>query len=155
MAVDEVELGECQDAVAVERRLEGEVEAGECLDGREPRHHQRGLDAPVLADRELGAPSAIPVPLGPARGRARIYKDGHGAALSGCADVAGIDVAKNRLDMHLRPGLPWSVIAQDGVEVTRSLRMQAMIATLACSGWATGYGMAGFGAHGVTEGDNP
>jgi hypothetical protein len=38
MAVDEVELGEGQDAVAVERRLEGEVEAGKRLDGREPGH---------------------------------------------------------------------------------------------------------------------
>ena len=44
VAVDEVELGEREDAVAVERRLEGEVEAGERLDGREPGHHQRGLD---------------------------------------------------------------------------------------------------------------
>ena len=32
-AVDELELGERQDAVAVERGLEGEVEAGERLDG--------------------------------------------------------------------------------------------------------------------------
>ena len=38
-AVDEVELGERQDAVAIERGLEGEVEAGERLDGREPCHH--------------------------------------------------------------------------------------------------------------------
>ena len=53
VAVDEVELGEGQDAVAVERRLEGEVEAGERLDGREPGHHQRGLDAAALAQREL------------------------------------------------------------------------------------------------------
>jgi hypothetical protein len=30
-AVDELELGERQDAALVERGLEGEVEAGECL----------------------------------------------------------------------------------------------------------------------------
>ena len=39
-AVDELELGERQDAVPVERGLEGEVEAGERLDGDEPGHHQ-------------------------------------------------------------------------------------------------------------------
>ena len=53
MAIDEVELGEGQDAVAVERRLEGEVEAGERLDGVQASHDEGGLDAPVLADREL------------------------------------------------------------------------------------------------------
>ena len=37
-AVDELELGERQDAVAVERGLEGEVEAGERLDRGEARH---------------------------------------------------------------------------------------------------------------------
>ena len=52
-AVDEAKLGERQDAVAVERGLEGEVEAGERLDRGEPRHHQCGLDAAVLAQREL------------------------------------------------------------------------------------------------------
>jgi len=41
--------GERQDPVPVERRLEGEVEAGQRLDGGEPGHHQRRLDAPALA----------------------------------------------------------------------------------------------------------
>ncbi len=37
VTVDELQLGEGQNAVAVERRLEGEVEAGECLDrGKRP-----------------------------------------------------------------------------------------------------------------------
>ena len=49
VAVDELELGEGQDTVAVERGLEGEVEAGQRLDGGEPGHHQRRLDAPALA----------------------------------------------------------------------------------------------------------
>ena len=39
-AVDELQLGERQDAVAVERGLEGEVEAGERLDGGQPRQQQ-------------------------------------------------------------------------------------------------------------------
>jgi hypothetical protein len=39
--------------VAVERRLEGEVEAGERFDGGEPGHHQRRLDAPALTDAEF------------------------------------------------------------------------------------------------------
>ena len=54
VAVDEVELGERQDAVAVERGLEGEVEAGEGLDVAEPGHQQRRLDA--AASRAASAP---------------------------------------------------------------------------------------------------
>ena len=53
VAVDELELGEGQDTVAVERGLEGEVEAGQRLDGGEPGHHQRRLDAPALAHGQL------------------------------------------------------------------------------------------------------
>ena len=53
MAIDEVELGERQDAVAVERGLEREVEAGQRLDGGEAGHLQRRLDAAALADGEL------------------------------------------------------------------------------------------------------
>jgi hypothetical protein len=37
VAVDEVELGQGQDAVLVERGLEGEVEAGQRLDGEQTR----------------------------------------------------------------------------------------------------------------------
>ena len=51
--LDEVELREREDPVLVERGLEGEVEAGERLEGREPGHAERGLDATVLAQREL------------------------------------------------------------------------------------------------------
>ena len=36
VAVDEVELGESQDTVAIERGLEGEVEAGQRLDVEQP-----------------------------------------------------------------------------------------------------------------------
>src|SRR5271165_4458160 len=53
VAVDEVELGESQDAIAVERRLEGEVEARQRLDRAEAGHLQRRLDAAALADGEL------------------------------------------------------------------------------------------------------
>ena len=52
-AVDELQLGQCQDAVAIERRLECEVEASERLDGGQPRQEKRGLDAPALADRHF------------------------------------------------------------------------------------------------------
>jgi hypothetical protein len=47
-AVDEVEPSERHDAVAIERGLEREVEAGDRLDHRQPGHAQRGLDAPVF-----------------------------------------------------------------------------------------------------------
>lgn len=51
--VDELQLGQRQDPIAIERGLEAEVEAGQCLDRGQPRHHQRGLHAPVLPDRQL------------------------------------------------------------------------------------------------------
>jgi hypothetical protein len=50
---DEAELGERQDAITVERWLEGEVEAGEGFDGSEAAHAQRGLDPAVLAKGQL------------------------------------------------------------------------------------------------------
>jgi len=49
----EVELGECQDTVAVERGLEGEVKAGQRLDDTQPGHLQCCLDAAGLADGEF------------------------------------------------------------------------------------------------------
>ncbi len=51
--VDEIQAGQRHDAVAVERGLEREVEARERLDGGEPGHLQRSLDASPLADGEL------------------------------------------------------------------------------------------------------
>ena len=53
MSVDEVECCKGGDAIAVERRLEGEVEAGQRLDRGQPGHLQRRFDAPALADRQL------------------------------------------------------------------------------------------------------
>ena len=52
-AVDEVELGERQDAVPVEGRLEGEVEALERLRRVQPGGLEGDADAAVLADVEL------------------------------------------------------------------------------------------------------
>lgn len=46
VAVDELGLGQRQDAIAIERRLEGEVEAGERLDRGEPGPRQRRDDDP-------------------------------------------------------------------------------------------------------------
>ena len=51
--VDEGQLGQGEDAVAIERGLEGEVEAGERLDRGQPCQGERGLDAAVLADGEF------------------------------------------------------------------------------------------------------
>ena len=47
-AVDELQSGECQDAVPVERGLEGEAETGEGLDRRQLDHLDRHTDAAVL-----------------------------------------------------------------------------------------------------------
>src|SRR3954468_3346003 len=52
-AIDELQLGQRHNAVLVERRLEGKVEACECLDGGEPGHDESGLDAPVLAQHQF------------------------------------------------------------------------------------------------------
>jgi len=52
-AGDEAQLGECQDAIAVERGLEREVEAAERLDGGKAPHAQRCLDPAVLAQGQL------------------------------------------------------------------------------------------------------
>jgi hypothetical protein len=52
-SVDEVEAGERQDPVAVERWLEREVEAGEGLDDGQSGHTQRRLDPAVLAQAEF------------------------------------------------------------------------------------------------------
>jgi hypothetical protein len=52
-AVDELQSGERQDTVLVERGLEGEVETGEGFDRRQLGHLDRHLDATVLADGQL------------------------------------------------------------------------------------------------------
>ncbi len=46
---DESELGQRQDAIVIERRLEREVEPRDRLYGGEAAHAQGGLDAAVLA----------------------------------------------------------------------------------------------------------
>jgi hypothetical protein len=51
--INELQSGERQDAVLVERGLEGEVEAGERLDRRQLGHLYRHFNAAVFADREL------------------------------------------------------------------------------------------------------
>jgi len=53
LAIDELQLGERHDAVLVEGRLEGEVEACECLDGGEPRHDEGCFDAAIFAQHQF------------------------------------------------------------------------------------------------------
>jgi len=52
-AVDELQFGKRQDAIAIERGLEREVEAGERFDSRQARHPQRGADTPIVAQRQF------------------------------------------------------------------------------------------------------
>ena len=52
-AIDELQSGERQDTVSVERGLEGEVETGEGFDRRQPGHLDRHPDAAVLARGQL------------------------------------------------------------------------------------------------------
>ena len=53
LALDKAELGQGHDAVALERGLEGEIEAVQGFDVGQPGHQEGGLDASGLADREL------------------------------------------------------------------------------------------------------
>ena len=53
MAVDEVELCQGENAVAVQRGLEREVKARQRLDRGQPGHRQRRLDAAPVADGEF------------------------------------------------------------------------------------------------------
>ncbi|MGY4183072.1 hypothetical protein ACVIHH_008363 [Bradyrhizobium sp. USDA 4518] len=52
-AVDELQFGKPQDATAIERGLECEVEAGEGFDAGQARHSQRGADTAIDAQRQL------------------------------------------------------------------------------------------------------
>jgi len=47
VTIDEAELRQGEYPIAIERKLEGEVEAGERLDRRKPAHSQCGLDPAV------------------------------------------------------------------------------------------------------------
>ena len=60
VAVDELELGESQDTVAVERGLEGEVEAGQSLDGGPASAHAPVLLAAPPKAVEPDAPGFLP-----------------------------------------------------------------------------------------------
>ena len=53
VAIDEVEPGQSHDAVAVERWLEGEIEARQRLDAGEPGHLQRRFDPAAFANGDL------------------------------------------------------------------------------------------------------
>src|SRR5689334_13798338 len=53
MTVDELELGQGQDAVAVERGLEREVEAGQGFDGEQSAHLECSPHPPALAQGQF------------------------------------------------------------------------------------------------------
>src|SRR3982751_4137203 len=53
VTVDEIELGQCKNTVAIERRLEGEVKTRQGLDVGQAAHLERGLDPAALAQGEL------------------------------------------------------------------------------------------------------
>ena len=57
--IDELQLGQSEDAVAVERGLEGEVEAGQGFDGDQAPHLERGLDAADFAQGEFLAEQGV------------------------------------------------------------------------------------------------
>ena len=82
-AIDELQSGERQDAVPVERGLEGEVETGERLDRRQPGHLDRHPDAAVLARGQLFGEQGV---------------DG----LDG-ADLAALDAAQGDVEDFQRP----------------------------------------------------
>ena len=109
--IDEVEASKRQDAVAVERRLEGEVVAGQRLDHRQPRHAQGGFDPPVLTQGEfldqqlLKRRDAVNLPLlDPAQGGVQhLQGAGHPEADEAPADA--VDPSRLRCDRHGRRSL--------------------------------------------------
>ncbi len=54
-AVEESQLVQALDLLALEARLEGEINLRQRLDGRQARGAHRGLPATVVAQRDLGA----------------------------------------------------------------------------------------------------
>ena len=53
LVLQEAELVQGVDLLALDGGLEAEVEVGEQLDGREPRRTHRGLESSVVAQRDL------------------------------------------------------------------------------------------------------
>ena len=55
LAFNEAERGQALDLLALQGRLEAEVEVGECLHSRQPTAPHRGLEAPIVPKRDLRA----------------------------------------------------------------------------------------------------
>ena len=130
-AGDEVELGQRQDAVAIERGLEGEVEALQRLRRRQPRGLERDADASGLADGvflgeqavdrlERGDLAMLHPPDGVVQGfqRARhaqpdevradaVERSGHDAALSPASRRPNGVVEGERATSDAWPGCLW------------------------------------------------
>ena len=70
LALDEAELVQALDLLALDRGLEGEVEVAERLDRRQPRGAHRGLQPAVVAQGDL-APSSGSIASAAASGRRR------------------------------------------------------------------------------------
>ena len=112
-AVDELQLGEHHDAVPVERGLEREVEAGEGLDGGEPRHDEGHLHAPVLTQSELLGEQRVDgfegvhfAALDPAHGRVEDF-DGARHFQADQATFDAVDDGGDDLGMRGHRVLPW------------------------------------------------
>ena len=58
-SVDELQLRQGEDPVAVERGLKGEVEAGQGLDARQASHFERRFDTSAFTQRKLLAEKGV------------------------------------------------------------------------------------------------
>ena len=104
--VDEVELGEGHDAVPVERRLEGEVEALEGLRRVEPGDAQRDADAAGLAEGELAGEEFVDGAEGvglPALDAPDDRRERFEGVWHAQADEAGLDLFENSAHGVARP----------------------------------------------------
>jgi hypothetical protein len=59
MAIDELQLGQREDPVAIQRRLEAKVEAGQRLDAEQPPHLERRFHPAAFAKAEFLAQQRI------------------------------------------------------------------------------------------------
>src|ERR1700745_467935 len=107
--IDELQFGKCQNAIAIERRLEREVEAGERLDRRQPGHPKCSADTAIVAERqfldqqlvERLDPGDLTLLDSPERGVEHFQRTRH--LESDEAFLDAIDRRRLRVDGHDRP----------------------------------------------------
>ena len=103
-AIDEAEFGERHDAVLVERRLEGEVEAGERFDGGQARHDERRFHATGLTQGERLSQQGVD---GFKRGHIAAFEATQGGVYDSATTSAACPIASLRAQLTPRVSSNW------------------------------------------------